>query len=135
MKTITRKKPHCQNSIIQLVFTEESLRAKRDRARGSTGSIRQIEWAHMVTPSRLSLPERARKHFPGTTAGDTIYGIALPDVANEWQISWRTKKEMLGKRNLVRVGGKTKGAAEDGACEGSEVCGGQIYHAPVSQII
>ncbi|CAK0864940.1 unnamed protein product, partial [Prorocentrum cordatum] len=100
------------SSILQLVYTEESLKERRLRNKSSTGSVRQTEWAHMVSSSKICLPGRARKHFPGATAGDTIVGITKPDYSREWQISWKVKKELLGKRNIFRVGGKAKGAAE-----------------------
>lgn len=98
---------------LNLVYTEESILARRKRVRGGTGSIRQSEWAHMLAHARIALPERQRKHFPGSTSGDSIYGIGKPDLAKEWTVSWKDKKEMYGKRNLIPVGGKTEGADPD----------------------
>ena len=87
-------------SILALVYTEESVLAKRQRLRSQpgTGSVQQGEWAHILAHNRISLPDRKRKNFPGTTAGDTIYGIALPELASEWHLSWKVKKEVYGKK-------------------------------------
>ena len=107
-------KAQCIHTILQLVYTEESLKERRKRNNYNTGSVHQMEWAHVVASNRISLPERARKHYPGTTAGDTVYGISLPDpmAAESFKVQWRTKKAMLGKKHIIPVGNKTKGADE-----------------------
>ena len=103
------KKAGFKASIIQLAYTEESLKKRRNRVHGGTGSLQQIEWVHMLAHSRISVPERRRKHFDGSTAGDLINGIELPELGKEWHVTWKDKKAMYGKRNLIAVGGKTEG--------------------------
>ena len=71
----------------------------------------------MVSHSKITLPERSRKHFPGTTSGDTIMGVAAVDPDMEWTMSWADKKSLYGKKNLIAVGGKTKGASPDDVVE------------------
>ncbi|CAK0907003.1 unnamed protein product [Prorocentrum cordatum] len=96
-------------SIIQLAHTEDSLKARRNRVHGGTGGLHQIEWAHMVAHARISIPERRRKYFEGSTAGDLITGIEVPELGKEWHVLWKDKKLMYGRKNLIAVGGKTEG--------------------------
>ena len=97
--------------ILQIAYTEESLNARRKRIRG-TCSLKQIEWAHVLSTKRLSLPCRARKHYPGSSTGDLIQGVAVPAISDEWSIPWRDKKALYGKKNLIPVGGKTETTEE-----------------------
>ena len=61
-----------------LVCTEQSKSSRRQRTRGSHCSIRQIERAHILAHSKICLPSRQRKHYEGTSCGDTITGMELP---------------------------------------------------------
>ncbi len=101
-------------NLLTVVYTEESMQAKKLKVRGGTGSLRQTEWAHMLSESRIALPERRRLHFAGSTLGDTLVGVAQPDLTQEWQVTWKAKKSMLGKVGMIPVGGKTKGKEEVG---------------------
>ncbi|CAK0880249.1 unnamed protein product [Prorocentrum cordatum] len=96
-------------SIIQLAHTEDSLKARRNRVHGGTGSLHQIEWAHMVAHARISIPERRRKYFEGSTAGDLITGVEVPELGKEWHVLWKDKKLMYGRKKMIAVGGKTEG--------------------------
>lgn len=98
--------------MLQIAYTEESITSRRKKLRGGTGSVHQIEWCHMVAHARVCLPERRRKHYGGSTSGDLIAGLEVPDLSTEWQVSWKQKKALYGKKNLIPVGGKTKGAEE-----------------------
>ena len=51
----------------------------------------------MLAHTRVSLPERPRKHFPGTTSGDTLYGINKPDLGSEWTVTWKVKTHIYSK--------------------------------------
>ena len=73
-----------------------------------TVSIKQLEAAHIVAHAKISLPERPRKHYEGTSCGDTLTGVVMPDMADEWNVTWKEKKDLLGKRNLILVGGKAE---------------------------
>lgn len=104
------QKPGFVNSKLNLIYTEDSIQTRRKRMRGAgTASIQQCEGAHMLSHARVSLPERKRLHFPGSTSGDTIYGIGKPDIASEWTVTWKDKKEMYTKKYLIPVGGETGG--------------------------
>ena len=104
------QKPGFFNSKLNLIYTEDSIQTRRKRIRGAgTASIQQCEGAHMLSQARVNLPERKRLHFPGSTSGDTIYGIGKPEVALEWTVPWKDKKEMYTKKYLIAVGGKTEG--------------------------
>jgi hypothetical protein len=106
-------KPGFVTNTLNIIYTEDSIQARRRKARGGTASVHQNEWAHMLSHARVSLPERQRKHFPGSTSGDTIYGVGKPELGTEWTVPWKDKKEMYGKKNLIPVGGKTEGADPD----------------------
>lgn len=106
-------KPNLVCDKLLLTYTEESLAARKQRVRG-TGTLKQLETALVLTSRRLSLPPRDRKHFPGSTNGDLISGIAWPKHSEEWQVSWKEKKECYGKRHLIAVGGKTEHAGDEG---------------------
>ncbi len=69
-------------------------------------SVKQTEAAHIVAHAKVSVPERQRKHYEGTSCGDTLTGVVAPDLAEEWMVTWKQKKDLLGKRNLILVGGK-----------------------------
>ena len=71
----------------------------------------------MLAHSKICLPERARKHYAGTTSGDTIFGVTAAEPDKEWTMSWADKKALFGKKNLIAVGGKTKGASPDDVVE------------------
>ena len=62
----------------------------------------------MMTNAKINIPERSRKHWPGSTSGHTIYGVDAPDMSKEWVVAWKAKKEVLGKKHLIAVGGKTE---------------------------
>ena len=36
--------------------------------------------------------------------------MGLPDLSQEWQLPWKTKKNLLGKKHMILVGGKTEEA-------------------------
>ena len=95
-----------------VAYTEESLAARKQRVRG-TGTLKQLETCWVVTNKKLNLPPRPRKHFEGSSTGDLLSGVALPSLAAEWKVPWQVKKDILGKKNLVAVGGKTKYGSEE----------------------
>ena len=102
--------PRLSSSLVD-AYTEESLNARRKRVRG-TCFLKQVEWAHVLSTKRLSLPCRARKHDPGSSTGDLIQGVAAPAISDEWSIPWRDKKAIFGKKNLIPVEGKTETTEE-----------------------
>ena len=80
-------------------------------------SIKQMEAAHIVARAKVSVPERQRKHYEGTSCGDTLAGVVMPDLAEEWMVTWKEKKDLLGKQNLILVGGKGEQHVEEQAAE------------------
>ena len=99
--------PDLVSEVLQIAYTEESLNARRKKTRG-TCSLKQVELAHVLSSKRLSLPSRPRKHYPGSSTGDLIQGVALPAIAEEWMLPWKDKKALYGKKNFIPVGGKTE---------------------------
>ena len=104
-------------SVINVIYSEASIASRRKKLRSVTGGIHQSEWAHMLAHSKICLPERSRKHYAGTTSGDTIMGVGAAEPDKEWTMSWAEKKALFGKKNLIAVGGKTKGASPDDVVE------------------
>ena len=105
------------SSVINIIYSEATIANRRKKLRSCTGGIRQSESAHMLAHAKISLPERSRKHYPGSTSGDTIMGVAATEAEMEWTMSWADKKALYGKKNLIAVGGKTKGASPDDVVE------------------
>jgi hypothetical protein len=92
-----------------IVKDEESLQAWRDKARSTTLGIKQSETVHILTHNRLALPERPRKHYPGSNCGDCLAGVKVPPPTSVWHLTWKEKKALYGKRMLIAVGGRTEG--------------------------
>ena len=103
-------------TLLQIVKTEASLNAWKKKCRSNTLGVKQLECAHILSAGRVTLPEKARTHYPGTNCGDTITGVAIPGMDKVWKMAWRNKKLLYGKKNLIAVGGKTLGA-EEGDCK------------------
>jgi hypothetical protein len=89
-------------------FEEDSLKARRCAVRG-VGTIQQTEFLWVVAHSAMLGPERARKHFSGTTHGDTLGPVKLPASADLWHLSVADKKKLYGSARM-EVGGVTPGA-------------------------
>ncbi len=96
-------------SILNIVKDESSIAKWKQKVRG-TLAIKQIEQAHVLSNSKLSLPERARKHYAGTNCGDSLVGVEIPSYDAIWKCKWKFKKALYGKKHLIAVGGKTAGA-------------------------
>ena len=101
-------KANFNHKVLTVVYSEEALSTRRTRKRGTafTAGLSQVEWAHMLSSNKITLPDRARKFFPGTTAGDTIMEVTVPELATEWQLPWATKKQIYSKKHIIPVGGK-----------------------------
>ena len=51
------------------------------------------------------MPNRARLKYPGTTAGDMIGPVVMPELANCWRETFKDKKKIFGSARIA-VGGK-----------------------------
>ena len=71
--------------------------------------VKQLQQMHVVGSQKISLPERTRKNYPGSTAGDLIQDITCPDLDSQWHLPWSEKKKLLTKKHIIAVGGKTDG--------------------------
>ena len=101
------KQQSCVPSMLQIVKTEQSLAAWRKKVRG-TLAIKQLETCHILSKGKVTLPERTRKHFPGTNCGDTLTDVNIPSPNDVWRLPWKLKKQLYGKKHLILVGGKTE---------------------------
>jgi hypothetical protein len=50
-----------------------------------------------MSSTRINLPDRNRKYFPGTTAGDTIVDVAVPELGQEWQVTWAIRSRSTAR--------------------------------------
>ena len=71
-------KPNFAVSNINLVYTESSVQARRQKSRGCVASAHQSETAIMMTSTKISIPERSRKRWPGSTSGTRSTGSRPP---------------------------------------------------------
>ena len=90
--------PGFSDTHLIISYTQDSLKNKRLRvARDRVGLLRQTEKMHVLSEAPLRLPERQRKHYPGTSCGDLISGVVMPDPATEVMIQWGQKKKAFQK--------------------------------------
>ena len=73
--------------------------------------VKQLQQVHVVGSQKICLPERTRINYPGSTAGDLIQDITVPDLESQWHLPWSEKKKFLTKKHIIAVGGKTEGIA------------------------
>ena len=61
--------------------------------------LKQIEYCHILSHAKVTLPDRKRLHYKGSSVGDLIQDVELPapDGPNEWQMQWGGTK-----RNATR---------------------------------
>lgn len=124
-------KPTFCADTLMIGYSESSLAARKKRVRG-TCTLKQMEGCHIFTSKKLSLPSRDRKHFAGSTTGDLIANVHMPPWSSEWHLPWKEKKELLGKKHQILVGGKTHDK-DDGDKQNSRSRNGSepvCYHSP-----
>eukprot|EP00959_Pyramimonas_sp_CCMP1952_P079847 1669497-Pyramimonas_sp.AAC.1 len=56
---------------VHVYAEEETLAKRRGRVRGSA-SLDQMERAYMITRDIFEVPDKKRKHFPGSSRGNII---------------------------------------------------------------
>ena len=103
-------------SQLHIVFQEKGITSKKAVNRRGTGAVKQNEVAHMVTRVRPRMATRARRHFEGTTLGDTIGHVPAEDDDKQWSLTVAKKRELYDKYR-VAVGGKDGSDAETDADE------------------
>ena len=104
--------PSLQTDILHLTYSESSLAARRRKLRGQC-SLKQMERRRIVSTKKLGLPTRQRKRYAGSSAGELIQEIHLPNFAEVWQLPWKTTCGLLSKRHRILVGGKTRDSGDD----------------------
>ena len=72
-------------------YDENALRARKLRARG-VGTIRQVEQLVIVTSESLFLNEAARACYPGTTCGEMIGPVVVPQ--QQWMMTVQKKRSL-----------------------------------------
>ena len=95
-----------------IMYGEDSLKLRRSRVRG-VGTLKHIEHVQVFTSGPLDLPERRRKHYPGSNKSDGLAFVHLTPWDRLWCLEFEHKKSLYG-RQRVAVGGSTPGEEEDG---------------------
>ena len=103
----TARKVAGVSKICSIMFDERSVKLRKQRVRG-IGTLKQIEFLHVVTKDAMTIPERDREHYLGTNKGDVIGPVVLPRWETTWGMSFADKKKLWDKHR-VEVGGPTEG--------------------------
>jgi hypothetical protein len=101
--------PDASVKVFNLFVSEQSLRARKIRIRGSE-PITQRQCMLAVSAKPLvpdAIPEKEHNHYHGTNRGDVIGLIDLDPLEKAWKLPLNAKKLVYGDR-LVSVGGKAK---------------------------
>jgi len=102
------------SKILNFSYAEDGLTEALALVRKGTASVKQNERVIMVAKSRPKLTARKRKHFTGTTRGDTITEVPCPPPEKRWKATVSRKRALYGSY-WVPVGGK------DGSSDESDV--------------
>ncbi len=99
---------------VLLAFTEESVRARREREKGT---VQCVENMYLVSAKPLMtwLPHRTRLHFSdagATNGSDWLGPMALPGLDDLWKLPWGQKK-IYGPARRVLAGGPTEEPGDD----------------------
>lgn len=94
-------------------MSEQALEKKIQRHHSGNASFSQLEFMHCVTAKPLVLRKRPRKHIcSASTAGDCIGPLGVPDLRDEWLLTFEQKKAYYGSAR-VAVGGVTVEGADE----------------------
>lgn len=91
-----------QRQTFQVAYDEKALRARKCLSRGL---IPQVEGLHVYSTEPLSLQDRDRKTYVGSTHGTLIGPVAVLPYKDAWLVSKTTKDEMLGADGKILAGG------------------------------
>ena len=97
-----------ERQTLYVIYEEASLSARRSAVRGMA-TIQQVEFLHVVSKGAVEGEDRKRTHYAGTTHGDTLGPVTLPDPKSTWHMAFSDKKKLYGHARMD-VGGPTPGA-------------------------
>jgi hypothetical protein len=92
-----------QKRTLFMVFREDAIEGRKDNPRGCA-LLHQMEQIHFVTASAMRVKKTARKHGSGTTAGDAVQGLSLPE--NQWLMTFKDKKQAYGPHKRILPSGR-----------------------------
>jgi hypothetical protein len=93
---------------IFVMYDEASLAKRRGKIRGPN-ALDQVEYVHLVTASALKIDDVKRVHYSGTSFGNCIGPVTLPDQSDAWSVDVATKRKAYGTASRIDVGGKVPG--------------------------
>lgn len=91
-----------QRQTFQVAYDEKALRARKCLSRGL---IAQVEGLHVYSTEPLTLQDRDRKTYMGSTHGTLIGPVAVVPYKDAWLVNKTTKDEMLGAEGKILAGG------------------------------
>ena len=105
---------------LHVVYQEKGITDKKAVNRRGTAAVKQNEQVHCFTRVRPRMPTRSRRHFEGTTLGDTIGHVPAEDESKQWSLTVAKKRDLYDKYR-VPVGGRDGSDAETDPDEDEEV--------------
>ena len=103
---------------VYMSVDEEGLRSRKGCVR-STADFDQVEYLTIVSAADLGtiLPASKRAHFKGSSHGNCIGDVLLPDISSLWHLTVAQKHALHGPYR-IECGGKTK--CEEGPGRGAK---------------
>ncbi|CAK0797157.1 unnamed protein product [Prorocentrum cordatum] len=94
--------------VLCVMYSEASIRERLKICRNTSGAL-QVEWMFLITSSSLTLPDKPRIHFEGTSNGEFVGPVAWApfDSSDTWCLPQAIKKTVITKTNVVLAGGST----------------------------
>ncbi len=97
-----------RNKVVKTFFLhkeEESVQTRMGKAMG-IATAQLTEQLYVISASKPQCRKHSFHHFPGSSFGNTIGPISVPQYEGSWQVKWQHKKLIYSAANLVGVGGK-----------------------------
>ena len=79
--------------VLYIMYSEASIRERPKICRNTSGAL-QVEWMFLITSSSLTLPDKQRIHYDGTSNGEFLDPVAWApyDSPDTWCLPAKTKK-------------------------------------------
>ena len=94
--------------VLYVMYSEASIRERLKICRNTSGAL-QVEWMFLITSSSLTLPDKPRVHFEGTSNGEFVGPVAWApfESPDTWCLPQAIKKQVITKANVISAGGPT----------------------------
>lgn len=94
--------------VLYVMYSEASIRERLKICRNTSGAL-QVEWMFLITSSSLTLPDKPRVHYEGTSNGEFVGPVAWApfESSDTWCLPQAIKKTVITKANVILAGGST----------------------------